>query len=101
MENNQKWSQAKPKNFIAQLLVDVETQIIRHFKPEKELFPTANWQGNQSEGNAGKKRLTMENSRQWSKAKPKKFIAQLLVDIETQIIPHFKPETQLYLIPNW
>ena len=42
----------------------------------------------------------MEKDRQWPQAKPKKFIARFLVDIETQIIPHFKPETQLYLIPN-
>ena len=57
MENNWQWSEAKPKKFIARLLVDVETQIIPHFKPEKELYPTRNWQRNQSKRNAGKKRL--------------------------------------------
>ena len=55
MENNQQWSQARPEKFIARLLVDVETQIIPHFKPEEELYPTKNWQGNQSKRNAGKK----------------------------------------------
>ena len=30
------------KKFIARLLVDVETQIIPHFKPEEELYPTKN-----------------------------------------------------------
>ena len=39
MENNQKWSQAKPKKFIAQLLLDVETLIIPHFKPKEQLYP--------------------------------------------------------------
>ena len=55
MENNQQWSQARPEKIIARLLVDVETQIIPHFKPEEELYPTKNWKGNQSKRNAGKK----------------------------------------------
>ena len=42
MENDRQWSQAKPKKFIARLLVDIETQIIPHFKPEEELYPTTN-----------------------------------------------------------
>ena len=42
----------------------------------------------------------MENDQQCSQAKPKKFTAQLLVDVETQIIPHFKSEEELYPIKN-
>ena len=30
------------KKIIARLLVDVETQIISHFKPQEELYPTKN-----------------------------------------------------------
>ena len=40
MENNQKWSPAKPKKIVARLLVDVETQIIPNFKAGDELYPT-------------------------------------------------------------
>ena len=32
----------------------------------------------------------MENNQKWSQAKSKKIIARLLVDVETQIIPHLK-----------
>ena len=45
------------KKIIARLLVDVETQIIPHFKPEEEFYPTKNRQGNQSKRNAAKKIL--------------------------------------------
>ena len=37
----------------------------------------------------------MENNQQWSQARPEKFIARLLVDVETQITPHLKTEEGL------
>ena len=42
----------------------------------------------------------MENNQQWSPAKPKKIVARLLFDVETQIIPNFKPGKELYPTKN-
>ena len=97
MENNQQWSQGKPKKFIAWLLVvDVETQNIPHFNPEEQLYLTKKIIAKSKLAKCQKRKLHNGKYQQWSRVKSKKCIALLLVHVETQVIPHFKAKEDIY-----
>ena len=47
------------------------------------------------------KRLNKGKYQQCSQVKPKKCIALLLVDVETQVIPHIKAKEEIYSPKKW
>ena len=75
------------------------TSFKNSLKTKEGLYPTKKMTGKPQQQNVGK-RLNKGKYQQCSQVKSKKCIALLLVDVETQVIPHIKAKEEIYSPKN-